>query len=194
MGQALSLRTGALAGPPAGGRRTCVLLLLAVSALAQTRPRPPQVVNVRPQEADIKNAVVTPQPLEFVSSDPDLGGVPSKVPATVTWEITGAHSNGTWTLTVGADSPAFANCGPLPLSAVTVTCTTATGDGHGGAGRCGAPFQLSNQPQTVASGSQGHGNAWFTVAVSFTFQDGWQYIAAMATPCTLNLNYVIEAS
>jgi hypothetical protein len=164
------------------------------SAAAQTRPRTLRIVNVHPAEANIKNASVTPQPLQFLATDPDVGSVPAAAPATVSWQITGAHTTGTWKLSVNAAASAFSGCGTVPISAVTVRCASAGIDGHRGSGACGGPFQLSNLPQMVALGRQGNGNAWFTVIVNFTFQDGWQYIAATSSPCTLNLNYVIDAS
>ena len=174
----------------------CAIVLLAASApaAAQTRPRTPRVVSIRPLEATVSNAVVMPPALQFAASDPDLGRVQANTPATVVWQIMGARPTGTWALTVQAEAATFSGCGRVPVTAVTVRCASVSSGGHGGAGTCGAPFQLSNQPQTLATGSQGNGNARFTVTVSFTFQDGWQYTGAVNPPCTLNLNYTIQAS
>jgi len=175
-------------------RRTCAVSWILVfaagstAAPAQSRPRTLRVVNVRAVEASIKNASVTPQPLQFLASDPDLGSVPANSQATLNWEIVGAHATGTWTVSVAAGASAFSGCGTVPVSAITVRCASSSG------GTCGAPFQLSPQPQTVASGGQGNGNTGMTVIVNFTFQDAWQYIAGLDLPCTLNLNYEITGS
>jgi hypothetical protein len=176
-------------------RKQCAIGLLVVSAAgAQTRPRTPQVVNIRPAAANIKNAVVTPQPLQFLSSDPDSRPVAGNSPATISWEIAGAQSTGRWTLTVQTGAASFSGCGAVPAAAVTAQCVSVTGGGQGGSGTCAAPLQLSAHPGTLAVGSQGQGNSWLTVTVNFTFQDGWPYIAAMNPPCTLNLSYIIQTS
>jgi hypothetical protein len=176
-------------------RELCAIGVLVVSAAgAQTRPRTPQVVNIRPAVANVKNAMVTPQPLQFLSSDPDSGPVTGNSPATVSWEITGAQSTGKWTLTVQTGAASFSGCGAVPAAALTAQCVSVAGDSHGGSGRCAAPVQLSTQAVTLATGSQGNGNSWLTVTINFTFQDGWQYVAAMNPPCTLNLSYIIQTS
>jgi|SRR5579862_4351935 len=182
-----------------GVRQMCAIGCLLVSAAgtgrvpAQTRSRTLRAVNVRPAVASIKNAIVTPQSLDFVTADPDLGGVPANSPAMVSWEITGAQPTGTWMLSVRAGGSAFSGCGTVPVSAVTVRCASATSGRQAGPATCGAPFQLSNQPQAVASGSHENVNSRFTVTIDFSFLDRWQYIGT-SSPCTLNLSYIIDAS
>ena len=175
-------------------RQMCAVGLVVSASGAQVRSRTPHVVNLRPAVASVRNAVAAPQPLQFLATDPDIGPVSANSPAIISWEITGAQSTGTWTLTVQTGAARFSGCGAVPVAALTAKCVSVTGDGHGGAGACAAPFPLSTQPATLAAGSQGHGNSWFSVTVNFTFQDGWQYVAAMNPSCTLNLSYIIQAS
>ena len=164
-------------------------------ASAQARLRTLQVANGRAPAAGVKdaasitNASVTPQPLQFAASDPDLGSDPANSPATVSWVLSGPHTVA-WTLTVSAAASSFSGCGTVPVSAITVRCASVSG----GPGTCGAPFQLSTEPQTVASGRQTTANPLMAVIINFTFQDSWQYIAGSNSPCTLNLSYVIAAS
>jgi hypothetical protein len=171
----------------------CAIVLVVASVTAQTRPRTPRVINIRSAEPTVINAMVTPPALRFAASDPDLGAVQADSQATVIWRTQGGRSNGTWTLTVRAGSATFSGCGKVPVAAVTVRCLSAAGE-PGGSGTCSAPFQLSNQPLTIAAGSPGRGDSRFTVSVGFTFRDAWQYTGAMNPSCTLDLSYTIQAS
>ena len=57
-----------------------------------------------------------------------------------------------------------------------------------------APFDLSTTAQTIASGTEGTGNATpYVVTLNFSFQDSWRYIAT-TSPCTVNLTYQIIAN
>jgi hypothetical protein len=141
----------------------------------------------------VKDAVVSPQGLQFTATDPDRGTVAADYPATVTWVIAGAQPTGSWSLSVQSSAAGFSGCGRVPVSAIIVQCSSASG-GQGGSGTCSAPFPLSDQPRKIASGGQGRGNSTFNVTVNFTLQDSWKYIASTNSACTINLNYTIQAS
>lgn len=154
----------------------------------------PRPVGTRTSEPVVGNAAVLPPGLRFRATDPDLPAVQADSQATATWQIKGGRPGGAWALTVQTGSAAFTGCARVPVRAVTVRCIVAAGSaGRGGSATCGAPFQLSNQPQVIATGSQGVGDARYTVTIRFSFQDEWQYAGAVNPQCTLDLNYVIQA-
>lgn len=137
------------------------------------------------------NAV--PATVSFSATDPDLGSV-TGTPSTVSWNIQPGNNASTWTLTVQASAASFTGCSGVPVSAVTVTCNSATVSGGAGTGTCAGPFALlSTLSQTVAAGQQGNGNRSYTVTITFALADSWQYVGALAPPCTSILTYTVNA-
>jgi hypothetical protein len=142
----------------------------------------------------IHNQIVTPSTLVFLATDPDTPLVPGNVSASVAFRTTGGSTANTWRVEVQATGGGnMLNCpNSIPVSRIRVTCVAATAEG--GTAACGAPFALSTALQTVATGTEGSGNARpYTITLNFTFQDSWQYIATN-TPCAVNLSYRITAN
>jgi hypothetical protein len=142
----------------------------------------------------IHNQVVTPGTLIFFATDPDSPLVPGNVAATVAFRTTGGSTSNTWRVEVqAAGGGNMINCpNAIPVSRVRVSCVAATAEG--GTAACGAPFALSTALQTVATGTEGSGNARpYSITLNFTFQDSWQFIATN-TPCSVNLSYRITAN
>ena len=142
----------------------------------------------------IHSVSVTPAAITFPANDPDLASVPGNVSGTVTFRTTGGALDRTWRVDVQATATNMANCpSTIPVSKIRVSCVSATSD-NGGTASCGAPFDLSTTAQTIASGTEGTGNATpYVVTLNFSFQDSWRYIAT-TSPCTVNLTYQIIAN
>lgn len=160
------------------------------------KPRQPVRAVVTPPMAasgntTISGFTVSPPTVSFSATDPDLGSAGGST-ATVTWTISNGKKQNTWSLYARATGPSFTGCATVPLSAVTVTCATATASA--GTAACAAPFTLSTVQQTVASGTEPQNvNGTFTVTIDFSLADSWTYIAALAPPCTLTLDYTVDA-
>ena len=143
----------------------------------------------------IHSTLVTPATIVFAANDPDTPTVPGNVTATISFRTTGGNLLRSWRVDVQATGGGtMANCPrSIPVSRIRVTCVSATSD-NGGTGACNAPFNLSTGLQTVASGTEGTGNAApYAITVNFSFDDSWQFIATNS-PCTVNLSYQIIAS
>ncbi len=142
----------------------------------------------------IHSVSVTPAAITFLANDPDLAFVPGNVSGTIAFRTTGGATTRTWRVDVQATTGNLASCpSTIPVSRIQVSCVSATSD-NGGTGSCGAPFSLSTTPQTIASGTEGTGNATpYTITLNFSFQDSWQYIAT-TSPCTVSLTYQIVAN
>ena len=133
----------------------------------------------------------TPSTITFSSPDPDFTPVNGNSTATISWSMNGLLNS--WSLTVNAASSSFHSCPSVPLSAIQFQCTSATAGLLGNATCATGTRTLSTSPQTIASGTaQGSGLSPFSVVVSFTFTDAWNYPANSS--CTLNLTYTASGN
>jgi len=142
----------------------------------------------------IHNPSATPSTISFVASDPDNPLVMGNASASISFRTTGGGFPRIWWVQIAAlGSGVFANCpNSVPVSNVLVTCVNASATG--GSASCFPPINLSNSAQTIAWGFEGSGNTNYSVTLTFTFQDSWGFIAVpAAAPCTVNLNYDINA-
>jgi len=172
-----------------------VALLVAMAAghtpTFVRRPRP-LVSTPKPMASANFTLNVSPATITFTTSN-NPGTTPlvaGSAPASVTWSAFSIFDNNNWTLTVQSNSPAFANCPQVPISAVTVTCSAATVSGIGGSAACSAAFPLSTAPQRVAGGVVGSLFSYnYSVTINFTLADSWKYIAETNPACSLSLTY-----
>ncbi len=144
--------------------------------------------------AKIHQLAVSPPAISFAGSDPDAGSVAASQPAVVIFRISGGDASREWSLSVSAASPFFLNCGTVPASAVSVRCQSAGVSPPDGTAECAPPFRLSSTPQRIAGGRQGgRGVQQYLITVTFSFSESWGYVAQIAPPCMLSLNYAAEA-
>ena len=131
---------------------------------------------------------VTPATLTFTATNPGTAPVVAAGwPTVVSWQVVSGGSN--WSLRVKADSPRFANCPTVPISAVTVSCASASVVPAGGTSGCSGPFALSTADTQVAGGSEGPVAYAYSVTINFTLADSWKYIAQTNPLCFLSLTY-----
>ena len=131
---------------------------------------------------------VTPATLTFTASNPGTAPVvAASSPTFVSWQVVSGGSN--WSLRVKANSPHFANCPTVPVSAVTVSCASASVLPAGGTSGCSGPFALSTADTQVAGGSEGPTAYAYSVTINFTLADSWKYIAETIPACSLSLTY-----
>lgn len=149
----------------------------------------PAIVRPQPMATSIPTMSVTPAAITFTATDPT--GTPvvnGSAGAVVQWSIAGGKTTKGWTLGVSAPTT-FSACSTVPASAVNVTCGSVTG---GNAGACSAATSLTNSPVTIASGNESTGTVNYTVNLTFTLQDSWEYIASSS--CSLAVTYTITAN
>jgi hypothetical protein len=162
-----------------------ILLAAGPRVTAKTEAAAPQLPPL--PATTITSASVTPGTISFNTSNPDSQPVVNgSATATVTWQTANSLLQ-KWTLAVSAPA-SFGSCGTVPASAVTVTCGTVSG---GFGGTCGGATTISTTPVQIASGYEGIGTGTYTVALTFTLQDSWKYIAS--TSCSLSVTYTITA-
>lgn len=152
-------------------------------------PRPQKTHGFKVAPAATFNVNVSPGTISFNAINPDSSPVDAgSSAASVTWQNLD-FNEGAWTLTVQATSSSFTNCSTVPISAVTVSCASVS-TSIGGSGSCSAPFTLTTSPQVVAGGNQSFITYSYSVAVNFTLNDSWKYIAETSPSCSLSLSYV----
>ena len=168
-----------------------LLSAIASGSVSQTPARAtPAIVRPQPKARNISGAAVTPATISFTATDP--AGAPivnGSASATVSWNTAGNSGTPTWTLQVSAPTT-FTSCPTVPASAVIVTCASVTG---GTAGACSSPTSLSPTPVQMAGGAEpGSGSNPYSVNLTFTLQDTWEYIASSS--CSLSVTYTITAN
>jgi hypothetical protein len=140
----------------------------------------------------VNSFTVSPATVSFTAADPDAGAAAGSPAATVDISISDGAASKRWNLYVQADSPAFTGCTSIPASAVTVTCnsvTLANAGGSPGNGSCAAAFALSTTATLVAGGKEGTKTDAFSISISFSLADSWQYIPNL---CPLTLTYTAD--
>ena len=134
--------------------------------------------------------IASPSTVTFTASDPDLSPI-SGPAVTLTWTGSGGTAAKTWTLSVQSTASTLTNCPRTPASAVTVRCASGTVTGTGGTVACGGTVPLSTTSTQIASGNQGQGVQNYTVHLTMTFADSWQY-APSQNACAANLTYFLS--
>jgi len=115
-----------------------------------------------PRPAAAQVLVVTPQSINFPSSDPDTVPVISSSTVRVTFVAQGPPAR-PWTITVRADGPLISGASTIPISAVSWIAAPSP------------PFMngtLSTVAQTIATGT---GTAIERGDVTFRFANSWNY-------------------
>jgi hypothetical protein len=115
-----------------------------------------------PRPAAAQLIIVTPQTINFPSSDPDSVPVISSPTVRVLFVAQGPPAR-PWTITVRADGPLVSGASTIPISAVSWIATPSP------------PFRngtLSTVAQTIAAGS---GLAVERGEVTFRFTNSWNY-------------------
>jgi hypothetical protein len=173
-----------------------VLVALGICYPASCRPslawRPE--VAASPLITLVSSFNVSPGLLSITSTSPATGPVAST--ATASWTVLVNLLGDSWTLSVQAAASTFSSCPNVPLSAMTVTCSSIVDGGISGATHsCASPFTLSTSGQMIASGRDPvltiAGSR--TVSIQFSFTDSWTY-PGTTTPCTVSLNYTLNAA
>lgn len=170
------------------------MTLFAAAAAVQPGPAASKLraaLIVRPLAITTVIVSATPATISFTGTNPATAQLVPGSPAAVTWSYKGSKRN-TWNLTVsGGGSTTFGSCTTVPISAVTVTCASASQAGNGqGTAVCSAPFQLSNGATQVAGGTEDNGSTTiYTVNLTFTLKDSWQYMVTTGQTCSLTLTY-----
>jgi len=158
----------------------------------RTAAAPSAVVLPTAAAATVNSYSVSPATVTFNMTDPDAGLVTGSPTATVAISITGGAPSRNWTQYVQANSSSFSGCTAIPASAVTVTCTSVTLNNVGGSpgsGSCSGAFALSTSATQVAGGKEGTKTDNFTISISFTLADSWQFIPNL---CPLTLTYTAD--
>lgn len=152
-----------------------------------TGRKPRLIAQPAPKAANF-TLTVTPATITFDATNPGtLPVVAGSATANASWQS--LSGGGNWSLTVQANSPTFANCPTVPISAVTVTCSAASIGSLGGSANCAGSFPLSTTAVQVAGGAEGLLALNYSVTINFTLSDRWKYIAETNPACSLSLTY-----
>jgi len=158
----------------------------------RTAAAPSAVVLPTAAATTVNSFSVSPATVTFNMIDPDAGLVTGSPGATVDISISGGAASRRWNLYVQADSSTFTGCTTIPAAAVTVTCNSVTltnAGGSPGSGACAGSFGLSTTSAQVAGGKEGTKTDNFSIAISFTLADSWQFIPNL---CPLTLTYTAD--
>ncbi len=158
----------------------------------RTAAAPSAVVLPTAAATTVNSFTVNPATITFNMTDPDAGLVTGIPAATVDISISGGAASRRWNLYVQSGSTTFSGCTSIPASAVTVTCNSVTLNNVGGSpgnGVCAAPFALSTTSTAVAGGKEGTKTDNFSISISYTLADSWQYIPNL---CPLTLTYTAD--
>ena len=159
-----------------------------IAARGGSAARP--VTPVKPLATTINTAIAaTPATVTFTATNPDSAPSDSgSATVTLTWKTAGGATARTWNVKASAPA-AFTSCATVPSSAVTATCTSVTG---GTGSTCSAAGALSTAGIQIASGDEATGTAAYTVKLTYTLADSWEYIASSS--CSLTVTYLLTAN
>jgi hypothetical protein len=181
-----------LTGPMLTGQIIAAILMASSPQIAAHggAPAAHPVTPVKPLATSINTAIAaTPATVTFTATNPDSAPTDSgSATVTLTWKTAGGATTRTWNVKASAPA-AFTSCATVPSSAVTATCTSVTG---GTGSTCSAAGALSTAGVQIASGDEATGNASYTVKLTYTLADSWEYIASSS--CSLTVTYLLTAN